>query len=252
MSLYESAYIRESCIEDLKEMASPEDWDNQHIAAYLNHTFNRIMEEYDAAETEEDKQKKFSMSEEYACFNTGLVTENYSPIYMCLEKNQNENRQPWFCKGFFSSSVPNELKNLVLPERANYFTRPEELIYDYRLPIKVDVDHIFSDENIVRFPNYIRAKYSLNALRNLFNGAVLEAEKRLAVNYKLAVPQYFNGTFQLLVPIDLENKGSADVALTMFKAKSCYSARTCLTLEMAYYNARLIAKPEGWLQKTVA
>lgn len=42
MSLYESAYIRESCIEDLKEMASPEDWDNYHYKPqpYLSNIYD--------------------------------------------------------------------------------------------------------------------------------------------------------------------------------------------------------------------
>ena len=168
---------------------------------------------------------------------------------MFFQKNYNEGKQPWFLRGFFSSSVPHELKGLSLPERANYFDKPEELIYDYHLPIRADIDHIFREENFKRFPEYIREKYPQNVLRNLFNGAVIETERKLAGNYKLAIPQYYNKTIQLLVPIDLENKGQADVALAMFKAKDCYSARTCLTLEMAYNNARLIAKPESsWLR----
>ena len=216
----------------------------------MHYTFNRIKEEYDAADTDAERQKRISTSEQYACFNTGLFTPNYSPIFMAFAKNRNDGRQPWYFKSFFFGSVPRELLELSLPERANYFTNPADLIYDYHFPIRVDVDHIFKDENYSRFPEYIREKYSPNTLRNLFNGAVIEAERKLAGNYKIAIPQYYNRAIQLLVPIDLENKGGghADLALAMFKAKDCYSARTCLTLEMAYNNARLIVKPESsWL-----
>ena len=260
--LYDFAYLKDerSFIETLKNLAMPEQWDwapsnaenyaqeNSILFRYIHYTFNRIMEEYNEATTEEAKQKKISTSEQYACFNTGLFTKNYSPIFMYFEKNKNPDKQPWFLRGFFSSSVPRELKDLSLPERADYFTKPDELIYDYHLPIRADVDHIFKDENFNRFPEDIRKKYTPNILRNLFNGAVMETEKKLAGNYKIAIPQYFNKSVQLLVPIDLENKGQADLALAMFKAKDCYSARTCLTLEMAYNNARLIVKPESdWL-----
>ena len=263
--LYDFAWLEDErkLIEILKNLAMPEDWDwqtsenpnadkhkNAILFKYLHYTFNRIKEEYDAAPDEAARQKKISTSEQYACFNTGLFTPNYSPIFMAFDRNRNADHQPWHFKSFFFGSVPKEFSDLALPERANYFMEPADLIYDYHFPIRVDVDHIFKDENYCRFSEYIREKYYQNTLRNLFNGAVIETEKKLAGNYKIAIPQYYNGSIQLLVPIDLENKGGghADLALAMFKAKDCYSARTCLTLEMAYNNARLIVKPESdWL-----
>ena len=263
--LYEFAYLGKDEVfsqrlATLKDLAMPEEWDwqtsssggiapeNSILRNYIQYTFNRIKEEFDAATTEEERQRKIATSEQHACFNTGLFTKNYAPIFMAFEKNTNVGRQPWYLKSFFSGSVPKEFADLALPERANYFARPEELIYDYHLPIRVDVDHVFREENFERFPENIRKTYSSNVLRNLFNGAVIETERKLASNYKLAIPQYYNGNIQLLVPIDLENKGQADLALAMFNAKDCYSARTCLTLEMAYNNARLIVKPESeWL-----
>ena len=40
----------------------------------------------------------------------------------------------------------------------------------------------------------------------------------------------------------------ADVAIAVTKKDNCYQGHTCLTLDMAYNNARLIAKPENnWL-----
>ena len=46
------------------------------------------------------------------------------------------------------------------------------------------------------------------------------------------------------------NPQTPDLALACEKKEdgSCYLGRTCLTMEMAYNNARLIAKPESeWL-----
>lgn len=262
-ALYDFAYLGKEDVfrqklETLKDWAMPEDWDwlpqnseepqNAILRNYIVNTFERIKEEYDEAATEEERQRKIAISDKHACFNTGLFTKNFSPIFMYFEKNIYE-PQEWYLKGFFNGSVPPYLKDLSLPERANYFTHPEELIYDYHFPIRANVDHIFNDENYLRFPQHIRDKYPPGVLRNLFNGAVIETEKKLAENYKLAVPQYYQKIIQLLVPIDLENDGKADLALAMFKAKDCYSARTCLTLEMAYRNARLIVKPDStWLR----
>lgn len=67
----------------------------------------------------------------------------------------------------------------------------------------------------------------------------------------IAVPQYYNNQLQLLVPLCLQTPGIPDLALTCSKTedKSKYMGHTCLTLEMAYNNARLIAKPDtNWLR----
>ncbi len=85
----------------------------------------------------------------------------------------------------------------------------------------------------------------------LFNGAIDTVKRMLEANYKTAIPQFYKGKMQLLVPICLQAPNVPDLALTCMKTddKSKYLASTCLTLEMAYNNARLIAKPESnWLQ----
>ena len=41
-----------------------------------------------------------------------------------------------------------------------------------------------------------------------------------------------------------------DVAIAVTKKNGCYQGHTCLTLDMAYNNVRLIAKPESnWLSQ---
>lgn len=86
-------------------------------------------------------------------------------------------------------------------------------------------------------------------LINTFNGAVEHAKHMIDANYKTAVPQYYNGGIQLLIPIYLLNRASApDLALVVSKECGVYYGHTCLTLEMAYNNARLIARPDSsWL-----
>jgi hypothetical protein len=64
----------------------------------------------------------------------------------------------------------------------------------------------------------------------------------------LAVPQYHEKKIQLLIPLFFENDNKLDLALVLTKKDGYYQGHTCLTLDMAYNNARLIAKPESnWL-----
>lgn len=82
----------------------------------------------------------------------------------------------------------------------------------------------------------------------LINGAIDIMKKKVSANYKIAVPQYFDGQIQLLLSLCLINDNQPDLALTLTKKNGYYQGHTCLTLDMAYNNARLIAKPEStWL-----
>lgn len=81
-------------------------------------------------------------------------------------------------------------------------------------------------------------------------GAIDIMKKKITANYKIAVPQYFDGKIQLLLPLYLLERPQPDLALVVTKNTSgnSYQGHTCLTLEMAYNNARLIAKPDSnWL-----
>ena len=85
----------------------------------------------------------------------------------------------------------------------------------------------------------------------LFDGAVKRAKHMIDANYKTAVPQYYKGRIQLLIPICLVSESVPDLALVVSKndAGNQYLGHTCLTLDMAYNNARLIARPDSaWLK----
>lgn len=75
-------------------------------------------------------------------------------------------------------------------------------------------------------------------------------KKKVSANYKIAVPQYFNGKIQLLLPLCLKDGKTPDLALVVTKNDkgNFYQGHTCLTMDMAYNNARLIARSESnWL-----
>lgn len=85
---------------------------------------------------------------------------------------------------------------------------------------------------------------------NIINGALDTMKKKVSANYKLAIPQYYEGKIQLLLPLCLMSDNKPDVAIAVTKKNNCYQGHTCLTLDMAYNNARLIAKPESnWLSQ---
>ena len=82
----------------------------------------------------------------------------------------------------------------------------------------------------------------------IFTGVIDTSIKKVIANYKLAVPQYYNGQIQLLIPLYFEDDDKPELALAVTKKNGYYQGHTCLTLDMAYNNARVIAKPEcNWL-----
>lgn len=133
--------------------------------------------------------------------------------------------------------------------RLNEPRNNHELVFDTNCEIIAQYSHIFSDpENFLRIPESVRE--SSNKIL-LFDGAIKRAKQMINANYKTAVPQYYKGKIQLLIPICLINENIPDLALVVSKNEAGiqYLGHTCLTLDMAYNNARLIARPDSiWLK----
>ena len=78
------------------------------------------------------------------------------------------------------------------------------------------------------------------------------ARRKAMTDWSLAVPQIFQGRVQYLLPIHLTNMERPDLAMALSIMEGYYIGHTCLTLEMAYQNARLLARPTaGWLAELV-
>ncbi|MGN0546341.1 MAG: DUF3825 domain-containing protein [Acutalibacteraceae bacterium] len=94
-------------------------------------------------------------------------------------------------------------------------------------------------------------KDKYDSLEWKFKRAKELAQNRCIWNYKTAVPQYFPtlNSMSLLLPLCFSDDFKADVALVVEMQESGrYQAQTILTLEMAYSNSRLIARPNSdWL-----
>ena len=246
------AYIPryEDAFQALANMADPEEWDfsdsrkksNVILKNYIEHTFRRV--------TSEGKVS-YAKDNSYACFNTGLVTKNLEEIYALFAKNSIPGKQPFYLKSFCRKS-DNLLLHVFksdLPLIADYFQKPEDLLFNPNCNLIPQIDHIIED-NLDRFPMEMQSAGDAEIRRRL-EGAIDEVRKKVRTNYKIAVPQFYANRIQLLLPLNLTpNSPNADLALVTHKIdSSTYTARTCLTLKMAYNNARLIVKPQSsWLK----
>lgn len=234
-------------------LADKEDWDfsdsidknNSILKNYLEFTYRKLLQEKKVCYTNDNK---------FACFNTGLVTANLEDIFGFFEeyKSPKPNFKTPFCfKGFLKKSDHSILKyfSSSIPDIADFFDKPELLIFNPKYELIPDLDHIIGD-NLQRFPAHLQ-NADMAELRRQLHGAIEETRKKARSNYKIAVPQYYGNQIQLLLPLHLTSGSpNPDLALVIHRLNdNTYTARTCLTLKMAYNNARLIVKPQSnWLK----
>ena len=235
-------------LDELRQLAEEEDWTYQHTPSehpypilynYFRYTYRRVAEE-----------NKITLSDngQFACFNTGLVTGNQEGIYASFDTNRNPDAQPWYLKGWFRRGDRELNKFPELPDLAHYFDDPTCLVFDMRRDFRINIEHIITETPMERFPEPYRAMADY-ALQTVVNGAIDNAKERVRRSYKTAIPQYYHGQVQLLLPLCLSNPQLADLALVDERHSTFYRASTCLTLDMAYNNARQIARPDrDWLQ----
>lgn len=248
-NIFDLAFVRGygDGLPELKDLSEEEDWEyrtpaerpNPILTNYISHTYERLVEEQKVAVSGDGQQ---------LCFNTGLVTANQEDIFALFEPNRLGNaRQNWYLTGWRQKSSAELSAFPMLPDLAQYYDDPIVLLFDTRLELRVNIDHII-DSNADRFPAPYNAMDPF-ALRNFLNGALDAAKVRVRRNYKTAIPQYFHGRLQLLLPICLSDPKIADLALVVERMVDHYRATTCLTLDMAYNNARQLARPDtDWLQ----
>lgn len=220
---------------------------NPILENYIFYTFRRLVDERNNADNKE-KNNIILIKDDYVCFNTGLFTKNYKLVYAYFEKNINEDSsRKWFLKGFYDDHSTYLLKVYPLPRRARFFNELKDIYFDADLEIRVNINHILEDEsNRARIPAAIRNSSNLNIL---FDGAVELTRRKAAANYNMAVPQYFQGKMQFLLPVHMLDPRKVDLALAVSRMDEYYVGHTCISLDMAYSNARLIAIPETyWLK----
>jgi hypothetical protein len=241
-------------LEALQDLAEDEEWAGAVptirplpiLDSFLRYTYQRLVMEDKIAVTHDG---------EYAAFNTGLLTAHAEDVFALFRRNQNEGVQPWVFARWATESDRDILRHVGDPPlMAEYVTTAADLVYDWRRPLRLAYEHILGD-NIERFPEQLRAQ-PLRAKQAL-DYAVTWTLKRVRRNHKIVVPQWYpklrDSGAQFLMPLDLTGSGHADLALVVSKVGDvAYRGHTVLTLEMAYTNARLVARPDSEWLKPVA
>ncbi len=245
----------EETLSALASLAEPEEWTGSNptvrplpiLDSFLRYTHRRLVMEDKIAVTADG---------EYAASNTGLLTPHAEEIFGLYQRNQHENAQHWFFVGWVAESNRDLLRNFdEPPQMAEYVTSASELVYDWRRELKLAYDHILGD-NIDRFPPEM-VKQPLRA-RQALDSAINLTLRRVRRNHKLVIPQWYpklgEAGAQFLMSLDLTGDGTADLALVVSAVGDrAYRGHTVLTLDMAYTNARLVARPDSdWLAPSAA
>jgi cold shock CspA family protein len=246
---------------DLKAKAELEEWDYIKnptsripvLNSYINHTFDRLHTQNKLVIGQSGKEKT-----EYLYFNTGLVTPYQDEVYGYFEKVPSivktgtwGIKQPEYEFLEFETDQSRYRKFFPLsPDIATYFAEAEirELIFDPFLnggKIIIDREHIKNRKS--RFPTAV-AGLDDESFFDAITKSIELATRRVKRNYKTAIPHFYDGKIQFLLPLCIITKRDADLALVVNKEENVYKAHTVLTLDQALNNARLLAKPDReWL-----
>lgn len=288
--LQQWSYIQISeAIVKLKEIAIEEEWNYSNsssdspypiLGQYLKWTFVKLK-----------REDKVLYANNYAAFNTGLVDKYYKPVFALFDKNKIKGKQPWhfidFCVAGSSTYASRVLSDnfSVLPQRAVYIRKYDDVMYDCNLPVDCNWEHILED-HIERIPNSLLRQVcsefdiketnqmhlqeageyydslkefllsnpdKLSLLSHIMNMALERAKLRVEWNYKTAIPVYYPTTdsVNLILPLALNMNEPEQISLALVMTKTPagrYRGVTIFTLDMAYSNARLITKPSSdWL-----
>ena len=261
VELFRMAYIPNwyDHLDHLAYLAVAESWRFKVNDPLRKNTRTPILEKYihavykahviDYCNTTEPAEKDAALfvRSEYVVFNTGLVSKFYKPIYGVLERNKRlATMKDWVFGGFMDDSTAPLRFIHPLPNRPFIALQQSITSYMSHQPIRVNVEHILSDaENVTRIPEWCRKHKNLSLLLE----AAVETTRRITeIQPSIVVPQVYQGRIQYLMPIALTDPAYADLAMAMTPMDGYYLGATCLTLAMAYTNARLLAAPTAaWL-----
>jgi hypothetical protein len=211
------------------------------LTNYLNYTFLRA-QELGLISYSSDGYK--------ACFNTGLQTKDEKDIFALFFKNKESSRfkVPDWTLYTFADSYSTKLEPYKpLPDLPTYISNPADLVFDTKLDIEINTEHII-DQNKERLPAVLQTNRRLAMIA--LSGSIESLRSKVLRNYKVAIPHWYEGKMQLLLPLNLTDDNQADVALVIDKdhERNIYRAITILTMDLAYIDARLITRPDReWL-----
>ena len=249
-----------SSIIELSKKCEIEEWDYIKkktkglpvLFSYINQTSKRVFTQNKIVIGKSSKDKI-----EYAYFNTGLVTPQQDEIFAYFVQNPEyiaDTRwgiphPKWYFLDFDTEYSHYRKYFSEEPEIASYFEEAniKDLIFDTTIKVRPNRDHLLKRKK----------RIDSDKISNLDDDGFIEAIKeavdlalrRIKRNYKTAIPHFYDSEIQFLLPLCFKsNKGEALGALVVKKDENIYEAHTILTLDQAYNNARLLAKPDReWL-----
>lgn len=220
------------------------------LFSYLNQTFSQIKRQGKWI-----PEKSRDGKDEFAIFNTGLVTKEQDEIYAYFKKNNRYKELngwglaiPMWEFLEFNTDQSRHVKYFgKLPEMATFFEEADitQLIFNTSIKVTLNKEHLKKRQ--YRFPDKI-AGLDDNLFFEEITRALDLATKRAKRNYKTAIPHFYDNRIQFLLPLCMTSKTDADLALVVNREENSYVAHTVLTLDQAFNNARLLARPDReWL-----
>lgn len=286
--LKEWAYALEysKALNRLQKIALSETWfdvmhnGNGHEGSLLVFYLNKVFErQYEMG------QIAYSHDEQYALFNTGLVSDDYFPIYALYTRNHVYGEQPWSLVNFCAENDADYADLLFnafpqLPPPPRFYNSVAELQYNGNLGAPRCDWHEILSRHAARLPEHLleRARayademrgneerrgfatsdllgeLALNENMYLFVVHALEeslqkAMRRIRYNPAACVPMYHTRMQRIALLLPLEINRQVDLALmvALNRERNAYVALTVLPVEYARKNARLLTKPDySWL-----
>lgn len=191
------------------------------------------------------------ISNRNACFNTGLFTRDYKPIYAVFEPNKRiDSTLYWHFNGFADEN--STLLKYVAPlPKSPLLVIPNKPRYNPGWMIRINARHILEDlDKQQRIPEELRC---ISYLPLLMETAAEIGRRRTMLEPTLVVPQLYRGRIQYLLPICLADLYKVDLVMTLSIMDGYYQGETCLLPQIAYVNARLIGKPTvSWLTDIIS
>ncbi len=215
-------YTPEEVLDQLNSIALSEEWGNDNFA----------LTKYLAVQVPWSiEQGLFTLGENQWYVTAGNLQTRYgTPIYLVIERNQIENRQPWYLRTVGSQISAPDLPSAPQP--------PDEPEIPNGVEIVMMHDHILGD-------NFERVEFLRDAPPVAQMCAVAGAIQ-WSLNRNLQIPYWYYGKMQYIVPLYLRSRENIaempDLVAPIQLNPNNLLVRTVLAPHMPYANARVAVK----------
>ena len=275
---FDDFFAMNQFLDKLSDKAVAEDWCfHGHQSSVSQPILKNFLEHSFYQATAENKTFR-NEDEQIICFNTGLIDRMFNDIYIVCNIEDIDSPNNLFYERYTNPRIMTASDRLFSryittpPSPAKFYDDMSELLFDCEAAsaphgINLNDFHIFID-NLDRINSSLpkgSKQYNLNEIidcHGKFESALACSLVLARRNYKLVAPQFWpeTGKIQFLMPIYLskicETNEDGEKTVVLPNVALClekdnngrYLGTSILTLDMAYQNARLIAKPDSfWL-----